>query len=348
MDGGVRCVCAGSRVPLPYLSRPRIWGYSSIKNMSQNAISSRGTPVRLSVLCSLASAVILFCASDIYGAPRLPSVRGTAGSKSSQSGWGNTLSSWFGDSKWFKKLSESKLFKSTRKTFRDMSFDELKVARTNHKQHSDTYVKYTERMMTLCDEAAARAELLLELADGTRVLGKLDIAAARYTEFSQFYPGHAQTEYALYRAIDCSFKRTRSFDRDQSKTMDTIELANTFLERQAFETHRADVEQVRTACYERLIASELNVCDFYLKANKMHAVERRLETVRTTMLKFAPEMEKEVDSMASRLPGGGELSTDISHSPLVRVATGKKDKELQERALGTDTAVKVAQATQRK
>jgi len=303
--------------------------------------------VRLSALCYLVPAVYLFCVSDMYAPPRMPS-RAAEGSKARQSGWGNTLGSWFGDSKWFKKLSESKLFKSTRKTFRDMSFDELKVARTHHKVHSDTHVKYTERMLTLCDEAAARAELLLELADGMRVLGKLDIAAARYTEFSQFYPGHAKTEYALYRAIDCSFKRTKSFDRDQSRTMDTVELANTFLERQAFTTHRADVEQIRTACYERLIASELNVCDFYFKANKMHAVERRLETVRTTMLKFAPEMEKEVALMEGRLPGGGELSTDVSRSPLIRVATGKKDKELKERAVGTDTAVKVAQATQRK
>jgi len=293
------------------------------------------------------SLLLLPYSSIVMGVSRMPSSRQLMGGKNRDAGQGNTLGSWFGNSKWFKKLSESKFFKNTRKTFKEMSYDELKEARTRHKPDTDTYVKYTERMATLCDEAAERAELILELADGLRVLGKLDTAAARYAEFSQFYPGHPKTEYALYRAVDCSFKRTRSFDRDQSKTLDTVELANSFLERQAFTEHRADVETIRMDCYAKLIASELNVCNFYLKADKIHAVERRLETVRTTMLQFAPSMETEVTAMTARLPGGGVLSTDVSTSPLIRVATDSSREDAKKRAVGATESVKVAQAEKR-
>ena len=295
-------------------------------------------------LLTLVPVLFIFCLADAAPGGRTPSSRQIS-SKNKQSGYGNTMSSWFGESKWFKKLSESKLFKSTRKTFRDMSYEELKEARKKQKPDTETFIKYTERMVSLCDEAAERSDLILELADGLRAIGKLDPAAARYAEFSQFYPGHSKTEYALYRAVDCSFQRTRSFDRDQSKTLDTIELANTFLERPGFAEHRADVETIRTSCYERLIASELNVCDFYLKAEKNHAVERRIDSIRTTMLQFAPEMENQVTAMAECLPGGGTMSTDLSHSPLIQVAANKKSEELKERAVGAP--VKVAQATRK-
>jgi len=307
-------------------------------------MNSRGKQVRLRSILTLVPVLSIFCLTDAAPGGKIPSSRQIS-SKNRQSGDGNTMSSWFGEKEWFKKLSQSKLFKSTRKTFKDMSYDELKEARAKQKPDTETFIKYTERMVSLCDDAAERADLVLELADGLREIGKLDPAAARYAEFSQFYPGHAKTEYALYRAVDCSFKRTRTFDRDQSKTLDTIELANTFLERPGFAGHRDDVEKIRTACYERLIASELNVCDFYLKAEKIHAVERRIDSIKTTMLKFAPEMEEQVIAMAERLPGGGTISTDLSHSPLIQVAANKKGEELKERAVGAP--VKVAQVARK-
>ena len=43
------------------------------------------------------------------------------------------------------------------------------------------------------------------------------------------YPGAAKCAYAHYKAVDCGWKLTLDPDRDQTKTQETLKLAEQFL-----------------------------------------------------------------------------------------------------------------------
>jgi outer membrane protein assembly factor BamD (BamD/ComL family) len=88
------------------------------------------------------------------------------------------------------------------------------------------------------------------------------------------------SEHAAYRAVDAAYRCTEDHDRDQTQTQATIELADKFLQhKDRFKAHRTTVELIRTACYEKLITSELSICSFYRQQGNHDAAKARLALV---------------------------------------------------------------------
>lgn len=86
-----------------------------------------------------------------------------------------------------------------------------------------------------------------------------------------------QAEHAAFRAVDASYRCTHDADRDQTQTLATIELADKFLKNKIrFKTHCLTVECIRTACYEKLMTSELSICTFYRLQGEHEVVNTRL------------------------------------------------------------------------
>jgi len=197
-----------------------------------------------------------------------------------------------------------------KKTLRDMSYDEIKVAKDGLLAKKNYYIalKYLERMLKLCDNLNEMADLLLEFADTLWADNKHEKAGKVYQEFASLYPGSDQAEYALYKAILCTEQSVLEADRDQTATRDTIALADKFLERaDLFKKYAPDVEEIRTRCYKKLAASELNVCEFFKKSGKYKQAQRRLEIIRTDWFAKLPELEPTIIAFEKDL---AELQND--------------------------------------
>lgn len=160
--------------------------------------------------------------------------------------------------------------------------------------NKEMLLKVIERMIKLCDDAKELAQLTLQAGDLYFEKGYLTEAEQYYSEFSSIFQGNEKAEYASYRSIQCSFKRTHSFDRDQTKTEETIEMVNKFLEHQSFKTYIKEVEEIRTECYKKIAEREIYVCDFYIKKGSLKAAERRLDTIKSDWLSRVPEIAERV------------------------------------------------------
>jgi outer membrane assembly lipoprotein YfiO len=179
------------------------------------------------------------------------------------------------------------------KTIGTMTYPELKEAKERHTLEKDTQaaIVFIERMLKLCDDINEIADLMIELANLYYDQGNLERAGQIYIEFEKLYPGNVHAEYALYRSILCTFYGILTIDRDQTKTYETVELANKFLSRTIFTQYQKEVRDIRKQCYQKLVESELNVCAFYLNRKSFKAVQNRLKNIRTALLSYVPEME---------------------------------------------------------
>lgn len=192
-----------------------------------------------------------------------------------------------------------KQFKDIRKWFQpklmytEMNFEELKAAKIKRVEAEqwDVAIRYLQRLIILCEDVNEKADLIIELANIQFDQGFFDDAAKQFKEFIHLYPGNKHTEFAHYKSIVCTHKRILSSDRDQTKTEETIELANKFLDQNTFNEYREQVLELRQQCFQVLAHSELNIGEFYINSGEYLAAQRRLETVRTDLLEKAPEIE---------------------------------------------------------
>lgn len=194
------------------------------------------------------------------------------------------------------------------KYFKDMNYEELKEKRKEYIEANNMsiIIKYTERMLTLCQDVHAIANHLLELADAYFNDGSLLKAEAVYRQFVHLYGGSKKVEYATYKAVLCSFNRTLTHDRDQSKTESTIELCDEFLARDVFTQYKDQVIAIRKDCYQKLADNEFYIVDFYMhpaRQNKkaaLTAAQRRLKVLREEWLPKLPEIEMQLVAMEQR------------------------------------------------
>jgi outer membrane assembly lipoprotein YfiO len=191
-----------------------------------------------------------------------------------------------------KKKRESKSQKE-RHTLNTMTYEELKEAKDRYLKNNDkpTALKFLAKMVPKCDDLKELHVIMLELADLHYTLGEFEDAGTVYQEFIKLYPGSEKVEYATYKALVCSFDQIRDADRDQSKTKDTLELANTFLNRSVFVTHRKQVQEIATKCQQRLLDSDISVINFYLNRGSNNAAQKRLAQVRENFIAPLPASE---------------------------------------------------------
>lgn len=198
---------------------------------------------------------------------------------------------------WFEKFVGGFRFPwGKQKTISMMNYLELKEAKEKHQlaKNNEAVIIFIERMLKLCDDINEIANLMIELANLYYDQGNLEKAGRLYLDFEKLYPGNIHAEYALYRAILCTFYGILTIDRDQSKTQEAVELANKFLSRDVFSQYKKEVSDIRTQCYQKLIESELYICNYYLNKSSFKAVQNRLKNIRLTLLTHAPDMEVKV------------------------------------------------------
>ncbi|HSW73755.1 MAG TPA: outer membrane protein assembly factor BamD [Candidatus Limnocylindria bacterium] len=184
--------------------------------------------------------------------------------------------------------------KTAAKGIKKMSYEELKARKGEHitANNKEAALKVLELMLPLCNDLKERHDLMLEVADLEFELGDPDKAGTIYKEFCKLYPSSSKVEYALYKSLCCSFKQISDAERDQTKTKEAIELAQTFLERSdVFTTYTKDVNDVLTKCHQRLFESEMNIATFYAKRGSNEAAHKRAQEMRTTYLPVLPESE---------------------------------------------------------
>jgi len=191
-----------------------------------------------------------------------------------------------------------------KKTLSHLEYKELKKekAKLLKKGNKEIAIKYIEKMLPLCTDLGELANLMLEVADLLFDLGRLEKAERLFAEFIHMYPGHEKVEYSSYKAILCSFWKTLDITRDQTKTKDTIEKAESFLQRkELFTTHANEVANILTSCRERLLDSEISIFNFYLKKNNFLAAQTRLSNIEKEFLDLLPEKEPVILSLACDL-----------------------------------------------
>lgn len=181
----------------------------------------------------------------------------------------------------------SKVF-GERKTLTTMNFEELKEAKDRYLANNDKVgaLKFMEKMVSKTNDLETLRTLMLDVADllyetRNQQVGNLDKAATMYKEYLTLYPGSAKAEYASYKAVICVFDRIGDYDRDQTKTVETLELAERFLEQtDLYKTYTQEVQTIATACKQRLFESEMNVLNFYIGRSRFTSANKRIETIR--------------------------------------------------------------------
>lgn len=168
---------------------------------------------------------------------------------------------------------------SVGKTMRDMNYDELKMVKNSQIKMGDkeTAIKYLEKMLAVCDDVEEMRLVMLELANLQFDLNHYTSAEKLYTDFTVLYPGCSDYEYALYKAIVCSFKNILGPENDQTKTQATVALARSFLDQKdLFTAYVTEVKTILDQCTDRLLAHEVAVFNFYLKSYGLTAANKRL------------------------------------------------------------------------
>lgn len=208
-------------------------------------------------------------------------------------------------------------------TYLDFDYEQLVVAKDKQKAHGNTSatIKYLEQLLKLCTDVTLLSEHLLELADMFFIDGQFKTASRIYTQYCSLYPGSARLEYALYRSVESSFACILPFDRDQTKTEETLALVDLFLQQEQFSTHKEDVLRIQTKCHEQLAASECNICNFYLTGGRLTAAEKRLKKIRSYWLPKLPTLEPEIIALETQLAEQKEMleaqahkNTELAHN----------------------------------
>lgn len=164
-------------------------------------------------------------------------------------------------------------------------------------ENKEGAVKIIEQMLRLCPDMGALAELILELADVLYDDSKFESSLTAYKNFMEHYAGHQKFEYALFRAIQCSSRLVLHFDRDQTKTEETIGLAEKYLAEEDCILYRQEVERIKNDCLARLFASELYTVEFYARIGKVAVAQKRFAQIKEHALfkhlhNYAEEIER--------------------------------------------------------
>ena len=137
---------------------------------------------------------------------------------------------------------------------KDMNYDELKRAKNDalFNQDQEKAMEYLARMLVLGTDLQELQEVRLELADLCFETGELSEAEIGYRGFITLYPSSKHIEYVRYRTVLTCYYQTLDSDRDQTKTKESIKLAQEFMSFPEYKTYLADVKTIKTHCADQM------------------------------------------------------------------------------------------------
>lgn len=213
----------------------------------------------------------------------------------------------------------------SKKTISTMNFEELKKSKEENVQAGDkkTAIKYLERMVPQCTDLDELKCIMLELAQLLYETESYTKAAKMYNEFTLLYPGSDEVELAMYKAIVSNFQLILDAEHDQTKTVETQEQAQAFLERPLFTRYKNEVQDILIKCEERLLESEINIFKFYLMRGNTIAANSRLEGIKKTYItKNLPDFQMKLAGLEQRY---ADVMGDLKLEQPVIIAAQDKD-----------------------
>lgn len=204
-----------------------------------------------------------------------------------------------------------------------MEFDELNAwledARTGT-DHTLT-LKLIDHALQKRPNSTVVQSLLLERADLLHTMGRFKDAQQTYDKFYALYPRCAQSERALFRAIECAKGQILDTEHDQTQTHETIRLADAFLECEIFTQFRDDVKKIRAFCYDQLFAYESRICRFHLFQNNFVSADTRLSTMAETFKeKPVTNFDTQLVALADEIKQAKEAAGIIIIAPVQATA----------------------------
>ncbi len=224
-----------------------------------------------------------------------------------------------------KKPIYSKINNLTKKnSIKEMPFEGLKELIACHLQLEDydsalTAIKHA---FNTSKDSNERRTLKLTEADTYFAKGSLKKAIESYTEFLELYPGaKKEAEYAHYKNIVTHKLTMLKPDQDQTKTLETLALTESYLAKSgAYTAYCEPVKEIQKDCYKQLYQHEVEVFEFYLHGQKFDAAQGRLATIKDKYVKKIPVIEPDALQLEYKLATAQGL-TERADTVLAQLAT---------------------------
>jgi outer membrane protein assembly factor BamD (BamD/ComL family) len=204
-------------------------------------------------------------------------------------------------------------------TVTDMNYDQL-LKRKNELILAGDYVtaiKYIERMFKLTETPEQIIYIMLEWGELLMKVEDYKRAETLFRDFVKLYPGNEYAELAFVKAIESSWYQTSSFERDQSKTEDTLKLIDEFCMRAAIYSHEniSRVTQIQTSCFNKLAQSSMGIAKQYIGLSNYRSAHKRLDSLREKDLEKLPVIEPQLLQLEIEL-ARAEQNTTIEQQKL--------------------------------
>ena len=178
------------------------------------------------------------------------------------------------------------------------------------KRDFDLTAKYLEHALTLVQDHSQRGELLLELADCYMELEEREKAARLYGQYKALYPGSVSIKYVLFQELLAQNYEMLSSTKDQSKTKETLKLAQEFLKEFPEDTtHHSQIREIMQKCYLTLLASEIEASNFYLNKYRYTSDVGVLKAAQARIEYALKEYMPHLEGMEQFLTIGKEIDT---------------------------------------
>lgn len=191
--------------------------------------------------------------------------------------------------------------KALKKLTKDMTFGEALVCGYyyQHKNNFEMMTKCYERALAVGGKQALMKRVTIQLAEGYIQLQDYEKAKKHANTYVTLYPGDKDAKKAAYLEIEASYLSTRTSDRDQQKTRNTIELIDAYIKNygdstkanSAEDDHAAKIDEILLNSYTKLIESEINIAETYINRynhyknfSALNAAQKRIKHIKTVIL----------------------------------------------------------------
>jgi outer membrane assembly lipoprotein YfiO len=228
-------------------------------------------------------------------------------------------------------------------------YGELKDELAQALEHKDyeTATKLLDAMRMVCTDTEELKNILLQLADLYYTREDWAKAERAYQEFAMLYPGAQKCDYAHFRAVACGFKLTKEPDRDQTKTQEVLKFADEFMTTHKTSAYLNEVTSIATECREKLLASDVNVFNFYMNNKNYKSAQKRLDII----------SKEHMPQLASAEPKTLELTIQLAQAQnnpqnlldaQFKLVTKYPDTEITKKLIAEPEQVKLAWETKYK
>jgi len=182
---------------------------------------------------------------------------------------------------------------------------------------------------------AARAEL--RLADIAFAREKWGEARSQYRTFARMHPGHAEADYAAWRAGLSTWKdlpdggwiTPPAEEKDQSQVLEALKQMREFIRSYPASKHLDEAKKTAVDCQNRLAAHELYVADYYARRGKWRGTLLRAEGV----VRAYPESDRVPEALAWCVEAHAALKeADQARKAFEDLSGRKPDKSVMSRA----------------